>query len=60
MGEQKLDKLLKFDDIRTLLNIPTSTLRYYIAIDLIPSVKIGRHRRFVYDDVMRAVRKLPS
>lgn len=58
MGEKNLDKLLKFDDIRMLLNIPKSTLRYYIAIELIPSVKIGRHRRFIYEDVMKAVRKL--
>lgn len=52
------DKLLKFDELIRLLNLPRSTLRYYIAIDLIPSVKIGRHRRFIYEDVMKAVRKL--
>lgn len=60
MGEKNLDKLLTFDELNEVLNLPKSTLRYYIAIELIPSLKIGRHRRFVYADVMRAIRKLPS
>ena len=59
MGEKKQRELWNFDELKAYLKVPRSTIYYYIAIGKIPFVQIGRHKRFVPDDVERAVKKLP-
>lgn len=34
------------------LNVPVNTIYYWIAKSQIPYIKIGKHHRFLYDEVM--------
>lgn len=61
MGEKKYEQLWDQKDVRDYLKgIPLSTLKLWIATNKIPSVKLGRHRRFIPADVQRAVKKLST
>lgn len=51
--------LWKIGQLIEYLGVPRSTVYEHIARGLIPFVQIGRHKRFVPDDVERAVKKLP-
>ena len=46
-----LDELLTTDEVAELLNIPRSTVSDYARRGVLPSIKLGRHRRFVRSDV---------
>lgn len=48
-----LDELLTTDEVAELLHIPRSTVSEYARRDVLPSIKLGRHRRFVRSDVPR-------
>jgi excisionase family DNA binding protein len=49
----ELPKLLTAADIAELLgNLPTSTVHAWARSGYLPSIKLGRHRRFVRDDVL--------
>jgi excisionase family DNA binding protein len=58
--EKKQRELWTMLDLQTYLKVPRSTVYHYVATGRIPYVQIGRHRRFVPDDVERAIRKLPT
>lgn len=60
MGEKKQRELWRFDDLLAYLKIPRSTVYQLIATGKIPYVQVGRHKRFVPDDVERAIRKMPA
>jgi len=51
MGEKKYQQLWDTQDVMEYLRLPRSTVKLYIAINKIPSIKIGRHRRFMKDGV---------
>jgi excisionase family DNA binding protein len=54
-----LDKLLTADQVAALLNgVPVSTVHAWARSGYLPSIKIGRHRRFVRDDVLAFLRGL--
>ena len=59
MGEKKHRELWKIEDVIKYLNVPRSTAYLYVAEGLIPCVKIGKHRRFIPDEVEKAVKRLP-
>ena len=59
MGEKNFEQLWDIKDLQAYCKIPRSTLMLYIAREQIPSVKIGRHRRFIPDEVRKALKKLP-
>jgi excisionase family DNA binding protein len=55
-----LDDLLTADEVAELLHIPRSTVSDYARRGVLPSVKLGRHRRFVRADVADAIEGLRS
>ena len=60
MTEKKHRELWTIDQVIAYLKVPRSTVYEYVAMEKIPSVKIGRHRRFIPDEVEKAIRKLPA
>jgi len=60
VGEKKIDGLWDLDQLAGYLKMPKSTVRLHVAMGRIPSVKIGRHRRFIPSDVERAMKKLST
>jgi len=58
--ESSRDPLWTFHDLQAFLRMPKSTLMFHVAQGTIPSVKLGRHRRFIKDEVIKALRKLPA
>lgn len=58
MGEKKHRELWTLDELLGYLKMPRSTVQLYIAQQKIPSIKIGRHRRFIPDEVERALKRL--
>jgi excisionase family DNA binding protein len=53
-----LDELLTSQQLADLLLVRKSTVEDYARRGLLPSLKLGRHRRFVRSDVIRAVDEL--
>ncbi len=53
-----LDELLTTDEVAELLHIPRSTVADYARRGVLPSIKLGRHRRFVRSDVADAIERL--
>ncbi len=47
----RLDELLTAVEVAELLHIPRSTVSDYALRGVLPSIKLGRHRRFVRSDV---------
>lgn len=58
MGEKKIKELWTIHDLIAYLKLPKSTVYLYVAEGKIPCVKIGKHRRFIPDDVEKALRRL--
>lgn len=53
-----LDELLTSTQLATLLSMPKSTIEDYARRGLLPSLKLGRHRRFIRSDVIHALDEL--
>jgi excisionase family DNA binding protein len=58
LAPSKLDELLTADEVAELLRVPRSTVSDYARRGVLPSIKIGRHRRFVRSDVASAIERL--
>ena len=58
LGMSGLDELLTTDEVAELLHIPPSTVSDYARRGVLPSIKLGRHRRFVRSDVDEAIELL--
>lgn len=54
----KLDELLTADEVAELLRVPRSTVSDYARRGVLPSIKLGRPRRFVRSDVANAIERL--
>ncbi len=54
----RLDELLTADEVAELLHIPRSTVSDYARRGVLPSIKLGRHVRFVRSDVADAIEGL--
>jgi excisionase family DNA binding protein len=52
---QTADPFLTSAEVASLLKMPRSTVEDYARRGLLPSVKLCRHRRFVWNDVHNAV-----
>jgi excisionase family DNA binding protein len=50
-------ELWTLEDLQAFTKIPMRTLKFYIATKEIPSIKIGRHRRFDPDEIKRWLKK---
>lgn len=53
-----LDELLTAEQLATLLGMRKSTIEDYARRGVLPSLKLGRHRRFVRSDVGHALDEL--
>ena len=53
-----LDELLTAEEVAELLHIPRSTVNDYARRGVLPSIKLGRHVRFVRSDVADAIEQL--
>lgn len=58
VGRSLLDELMTSSQVAALLQMRLSTVESYARRGLLPSVKVGRHRRFVRSDVERALSAL--
>ena len=58
VGRSLLDELMTSSQVAALLQMRLSTVESYARRGLLPSVKVGRHRRFVRSDVERALTAL--
>lgn len=54
----RLDELLTAEQLAALLRVRNSTVEDYARRGLLPSLKLGRHRRFIRSDVIEAIDKL--
>jgi excisionase family DNA binding protein len=52
------DELLTADQLAGLLQMRRSTIEDYARRGLLPSLKLGRHRRFIRSDVLDALDRL--
>ncbi|MGO9753289.1 MAG: helix-turn-helix domain-containing protein [Solirubrobacteraceae bacterium] len=55
VGRSLLDELMTASQVAALLQMRLSTVESYARRGLLPSVKVGRHRRFVRSEVERAL-----
>lgn len=60
MGEKKQRELWTIADLINYLKLPRSTTYMLVAEGKIPSIRLGKHRRFMPDEVETALRKLPK
>lgn len=58
LGRSLLDELMTSSQIAALLQMRLSTVESYARRGLLPSVKVGRHRRFVRSQVEDALASL--
>lgn len=54
-GATLLDELMTAPQMAAVLHMRVSTVEDYARRGLLPSVKLGRHRRFVRSDVEREI-----
>jgi excisionase family DNA binding protein len=58
MTDSLLTELMTADQVAELLQMRRSTVEDYARRGLLPSIKLGRHRRFVRSDVEAALERL--
>jgi excisionase family DNA binding protein len=58
MSDSLLTELMTADQVAELLQMRRSTVEDYARRGLLPSLKLGRHRRFVCSDVEAALARL--
>ena len=59
-GSSLLDELMTAREVAELLRMRLSTVEDYARRGLLPSVKVGRHRRFIRSELERALIELSS
>jgi excisionase family DNA binding protein len=60
LEKKQLGDLWTIEDLQKYLKLPRSTTYLLVADGTIPHVKLGKHRRFIPDEVETALRKLPK
>jgi excisionase family DNA binding protein len=50
-----LDELMTAEQVAALLLLPASTVKDYARRGMLPSIKLGKHRRFVRSQVQGAI-----
>jgi excisionase family DNA binding protein len=50
-----LDELMTAEQVAALLLLPASTVKDYARRGVLPSIKLGKHRRFVRSQVQGAI-----
>jgi excisionase family DNA binding protein len=57
-ADSLLFELMTTEEVADLLAMRRSTIDDYARRGLLPSLKLGRHRRFIRTDVIRAIDEL--
>lgn len=57
---EKKKQLWTIEQLQDYLQLPRSTTYLLVAEGKIPSIRLGKHRRFLPDEVEAAIRKLPK
>ncbi len=57
-GHSVLDELMTADQVAAVLQLRRSTIEDYARRGVLPSIKLGRHRRFVRSQVEAAISSL--
>jgi excisionase family DNA binding protein len=57
-GASLLDELMTAKEVAALFRLRLSTVEDYARRGLLPSIKVGRHRRFLRSQVEQALRDL--
>jgi excisionase family DNA binding protein len=60
VGRSLLDELMTSSQVAALLQMRLSTVESYARRGLLPSVKVGRHRRFVRSQLERTIETLTN
>lgn len=55
-----LDELMTTQDISAIFQLRASTIEDYARRGVLPSLKVGRHRRFLRSEVERRIAELAS
>jgi excisionase family DNA binding protein len=53
-----LDELMTAEQVAELLLLPISTIKDYARRGVLPSIKLGKHRRFVRSQVQATIEAL--
>jgi excisionase family DNA binding protein len=53
-----LDELMTTEQVAGLLLLPTSTVKDYARRGVLPSIKLGKHRRFVRSQMQATIEGL--
>lgn len=60
VGRSLLDELMTSSQVAALLQMRLSTVESYARRGLLPSVKVGRHRRFIRSQLERTIDTLTN
>lgn len=60
MAEKKIRELWTIKELQEYLKLPRTTTYLLVAEGKIPSIRLGKHRRFIPEEVEQAIRKLPK
>ncbi len=60
VSQEKMERLWLIEDVHEFTLIPISTLKLYTATGRIPSLKIGRHRRYDPNEIRKWVKRSAS
>lgn len=58
LADSILDELMTADDVAAILRMRVSTIEDYARRGVLPSIKVGRHRRFLRSQIARAISDL--
>lgn len=58
VGRSVLDELMTAREVASVLQMKLSTVEDYARRGVLPSVKVGRHRRFIRSQLERALGEL--
>lgn len=58
MSDSLLSQLMTAEQVAALMHMKRTTIEDYARRGLLPSLKLGRHRRFVRSDVEAALARL--
>lgn len=58
VGKSVLDELMTAREVASVLQMKLSTVEDYARRGVLPSVKVGRHRRFIRSQLERALGEL--
>lgn len=53
----EFNRLLTVEELAEKLSVSVQTIYYWVSRDEIPVIKVGRHNRFSFEEVMKGFRE---